>query len=76
MSILFVKEIPAGTVPLGIRRWGIFPREDGDEGESPPEVGLGMKTIFHPQPRGDSIPENFIKITFIYIYIYIYLSTL
>jgi hypothetical protein len=32
---------------------------DGDGGENPPERGLGMRMIFHPPPRRDSVLENY-----------------
>jgi hypothetical protein len=32
---------------------------DGDGGKNPPERDLGMGMVFHPPPRGDSVPENY-----------------
>jgi hypothetical protein len=30
-----------------------------DGGENFLQRGLGMETVFHPPPRGDSVPENY-----------------
>jgi hypothetical protein len=40
-----------------------------DGGESPPRKRFGDGTKFHPSSRGDSIPKNFIKLTFINVYL-------
>jgi hypothetical protein len=37
--------------------------------EKATERGLEMGTIFYPPLRGDSLPEKFIKITFINVYL-------
>jgi hypothetical protein len=44
-------EIPAGIVLFGDSKMRIFSRGDGDEGESTPERGLGMWTIFYPRQQ-------------------------
>jgi hypothetical protein len=60
---------PVGIALFGAPKVGnIFPW-GWDGGENSPERGLGMGTVLYPPACGDSVPENFIKITFINVYL-------
>jgi hypothetical protein len=68
MSISSVIGDPTGIAPFGDPNMGNFFRGDEDGGESSSERDLGMWTVFYYPPRRDSVPKNFINITFINVF--------
>jgi hypothetical protein len=52
-------EISAEIVPFEDPKLGNFFSWDVDGGESPPERGLKMGTVFHLLPHGDFVSENY-----------------
>jgi hypothetical protein len=47
----------------------IVPFEDGNGRENSPERGMRMGTVIYSMSRRDSVPENFIKVTFVNVYL-------